>query len=107
MVTLGFLDQLSARLEVQAARFALLLELRGDHELRSPLTAEAPVRASLIIAAEKLLGAAGIAEPTAHAVDLVGVVDALLMYRIAGAGPVDAASVITAYLAGLPSMGRA
>src|SRR4051812_48287885 len=38
----GFLEQLAAREEVQAARFALLFELREDDELRRALTAEAP-----------------------------------------------------------------
>lgn len=102
----GFLNQLATREQVQAARFALLFELREDDELRRALTAEAPVRASLIAAAGELLRAAGIAEPSVHAVDLVGLVDALLMYRTARAGPVDAAAVLDAYLAGLPTVSR-
>jgi DNA-binding transcriptional regulator YbjK len=102
-VASGFLDRLAAREQVQAARFALLFELREDDELRRALTAEAPVRASLDEAAERLLRAAGVAAPAAHAVDLVGLVDALLMYRAARAAPVDAAGVLTAYLAGLPA----
>jgi DNA-binding transcriptional regulator YbjK len=105
-VAAGFLDQLAAREEVQAARFALLFELREDDDLRRGLTAEAPVRSSLLAAAEKLLRAADVVEPAAHAVDLVGVVDALLMYRAARAAPVDAAGVLTAYVAGLPTVSR-
>lgn len=99
----GFLIRLAAREEVQAARFALLFELREDEDLRHALTAEAPVRASLLGAAHGLLESAGIADPAAHAVDLVGLVDALLMYRAARAGPVDAAAVLDSYLLGLPS----
>lgn len=99
----GFLTRLAAREDVQAARFALLFELRGDEDLRRALTAEAPVRASLLRAAQALLESAGIADPGAHAVDLVGLVDALLMYEAARAAPMDAAQVLEAYLVGLPS----
>jgi DNA-binding transcriptional regulator YbjK len=106
-MALGFLDQLAAREPVQAARFALLFELREDDELRRGLTAEAPVRASLIAGAEQLLEAADIAEPASHATDLVGLVDALLMYRVARAAPLDAARVLGAYLAGLPTVAEA
>ncbi len=99
----GFLTRLAAREDVKAARFALLFELRGDEDLRRALTAEAPVRTSLLRAAQALLESAGIADPAAHAVDLVGLVDALLMYEAARAAPIDAAGVLDAYLAGLPS----
>jgi DNA-binding transcriptional regulator YbjK len=99
-----FLDRLATREQVQAARFGLLFELREDDELRRALTAEAPVRASLIAAAQELLEAADIAEPASHAVDLVGLVDALLMYRVARAAPVDAAGVLRAYVTGLPTV---
>ena len=102
----GFLARLATREQVQAARFALLFELREDDELRRALTAEAPVRASLLVAAERLLAAAHITQPAAHAVDLVALVDALLMYRTARAAPVDAAGVLNAYLAGLPAADR-
>lgn len=100
----GFLDRLAAREAVQAAPFALLFEPREDDELRPGLTAEAPVRRSLVAAAEKLLAAACVADPAAHAIDLVGLVDALLMYQTARAAPVDSAGVLGAYLAGLPDV---
>jgi AcrR family transcriptional regulator len=100
-VAVGFLDHLARREDAQAARFALLFELRGDDELRAALTVDAPVRKPLIVVAETLLRAAGIADPPQHATDLVGLVDALLMYRTARAAPVDAARVLDAYLAGL------
>jgi hypothetical protein len=60
----------------------------------------------LLQAAEALLESAGIADPVAHAVDLVGLVDALLMYEAARAAPLDAAAVLGAYLAGLPPRRR-
>ena len=97
----GFLDLLARRGDAQAARFALLFELRGDEELRASLTADAPVRQALIKAAEKILQAVGIAEASQHAPDLVGLVDALLMYRTAQAAPVNAARVLRAYISGL------
>jgi AcrR family transcriptional regulator len=99
----GFLDHLARREDAQAARFALLFDLRGDEELRASLTVDAPVRQSLIKAAEKVLHAVGIADPPRHATDFVGLVDALLMYRTAQAAPVDAARVLRAYISGLGS----
>jgi AcrR family transcriptional regulator len=101
-VAVGFLDHLARREDAQAARFALLFELRGDEELRAILTVDAPVRRPLIEAAEKVLQAVGIADPSQHATDFVGLVDALLMYRTAHAAPVDAARVLRAYISGLP-----
>jgi hypothetical protein len=80
----------------------VLFELRGDEELRAILTVDAPVREPLIKAAEKILHAVGIADPSRHATDLVGLVDALLMYRTAQAAPVNAARVLRAYISGLP-----
>lgn len=100
-VAVGFLDRLALREDAQAARFALLFELRDDDRLRSRLTVGAPVRARLNVAAQEVLTAAGIADAAAHASDLVGLVDALLMYRAAHAAPVDAQQVLGAYLRGL------
>lgn len=97
----AFLEGLAQRQEAQAARFALLFELRGDDELRAPLTAADPVRAALVDTARDVLAAIGVADLEEAAVDLVGLVDALLLYRTAAAGPVDASRVLTAYLAGL------
>lgn len=97
------LDHMARREDAQAARFALLFELREDGELRGALTAQAPVRAPLIDEAEKLLRAVGVADPAVHAPDLVGLIDALLMYRAARAAPIDAGRVLGAYFAGLPA----
>lgn len=100
-VVLDFLDHLARREDAQAARFALLFELRHDDQWRAMLTVEAPVRAPLVEQAQKLLEAVGIADAQQHAADLVGLLDALLMYRTAKAAPIDAARVIGAYFEGL------
>lgn len=105
-VVADFLDHLARRQEAQAARFALLFELRND-ELRALLTVDAPVREPLIGRAEQLLEAVGIANPPQHAPDLVGLVDALLMYRTAKAATVDTASIIGAYVHGLAGAANA
>jgi AcrR family transcriptional regulator len=97
----AFLDTLARHEDAQAARFALLFELRDDDELRALLTAEAPVRPALVAKAKELLHAAGVADPAQHAADLVGLGDALCMYRTARAAPVDAVDVLRAYLDGL------
>ncbi|MEZ3160985.1 hypothetical protein AB1K54_10635 [Microbacterium sp. BWT-B31] len=102
-VAAGVLDHMARREDAQAARFALMFELRDDDELRDTLTAHAPVRAPLTAEAEKLLRAIGVADPAAHAPDLVGLIDALLMYRTARAAPIDAARVLSAYFAGIPA----
>lgn len=101
----GFVDHLARREEAQATRFALLFELRDDDELRALLTADAPVRALLIEKATALLQATGMADPARHAPDLVGLLDALLMYRVARAAPMDNAAVLRAYFAGLAAGG--
>ncbi len=105
-VAVGLLDHMARREDAQAARFALMFELREDDEQRGALTAHAPVRAPLTAEAERLLRAIGIGDPTAHAPDLVGLIDALLMYRTARAAPIDAARVLGAYFAGLPASTR-
>jgi AcrR family transcriptional regulator len=97
----GFLERLAARREAQAARLAFLTELRDDPDLRVPLTAEAPVRTALVATAETLLRAVGVADAPEAAVDFVGLLDALLLYRTADVGPLDASRVLGAYVAGL------
>jgi DNA-binding transcriptional regulator YbjK len=97
----AFLDQLARREDAQAVRFALLFELRGDEELRAMLTESAPVRGRLIEAAQGVLEAIGVTEPTVHAADFVGLIDALLMYRTSGAARIHAPEVLGAYLRGL------
>ncbi len=102
-VAVGVLDHMARREDAQAARFALMFELRDDDELRHTLTDHAPVREPLTAEAERLLRAIDVADPAAHAPDLVGLIDALLMYRTAKAAPIDAARVLDAYFRGLPT----
>ncbi|WP_220033012.1 hypothetical protein [Curtobacterium sp. MCPF17_046] len=101
-IAAAFLEQLAARAEAQAARLALLLELRDDEELRAPLTGADPVRARLNEAARSLLGALRVAAPEHAAVNLVGLIDAMLLYHTAAVAPLDAVAVLTAYIAGIP-----
>ncbi len=100
-IVVGVLEHMARRADAQAARGALLFELRDDVELRELLTAEAPVRQPLTRLAERILLAAGVNQASAHAPDLVGLVDALLMYQAAKAAPVNARRVLRAYLEGL------
>lgn len=99
----GVLDHMAEREDAQAARFALMFELRDDDELREKLTARAPVRKPLTAEAERLLRAIDVADPAVHAPDLVGLIDALLMYRTARAAQIDTARVLDAYFRGLPT----
>lgn len=91
--------QMATRQATQAARFALMFEVRDDEELRQALTAEAPIRPQFTAAATRLLAALGIHDPDAGT-ELVALTDALQMYHAVHAAPVDIASVITNYLAG-------
>jgi DNA-binding transcriptional regulator YbjK len=103
-IAAGFLEQLAARSDAQAARLVLLVELRDDEELRAPLTAADPVRARLVDTAQSLLSAIGAVAPENAAVDLVGVIDAVLLYRIAAVAPLDPVAILTAYIAGIPRL---
>ena len=96
------LDNLSRRTDEQSARFALLFELRSDEELHASLTVDSPVRTLMTRGAESVLKLLGVENPSHHAPNLVGLIDALMMYRLAGAAPVDTKSVTHAYLDGLP-----
>lgn len=101
-VAATFLQALADRADAQAARLAILLELRGDDTLRAPLTDADPVRVALLSTAQDLLDRIGVADPAGSAVDLVGLVDALLLYRVAAIAPMDDRAVLGAYVAGLP-----
>lgn len=101
-IAAAFLEQLAARAEAQAARLALLLDLREDEELRAPLTGADPVRGRLNETARSLLNALRVDDPDRAAVDLVGLIDAMLLYRTAAVASLDPVSVLTAYIAGLP-----
>lgn len=105
-IAVGFLDRLAARRDAQAARFALLFELADDEALRATLTAADPVRSDLDAVAAGLLRAIDVVDAEVAAVDLVGLIDALLLYRTAAAGPVDAGRVLAAHVRGLPRTGR-
>ncbi|MEO7017383.1 MAG: hypothetical protein ABI130_13920 [Leifsonia sp.] len=100
----NFLNQLSGRPDAQAARFALLFELRSDEEIRRPLTAAAPVRRALDAAAAAVLDSLHVPDPHDRAPDFVALVDALLLYRTADVGRIDEHAVLTAYLRGLQTI---
>ncbi len=85
----------------QAARFALMFEVRDDDELRRELTVDAPVRSSFNEKAVKLLRALGATDPEGTAPEFVALVDAVLMYRAVEAAPIDPVGVVETYLTGL------
>ena len=87
--------------DAQAARFALMFEVRDDDELRRELTVDAPVRSSVAEKAVKLLRALGATDPEGTASEFVALVDAVLMYRAVEAAPIDPVGVVETYLTGL------
>ena len=84
----------------QAARFALMFEVRDDDELRRELTVDAPVRSSFNEKAVKLLRALGATDPEGTAPEFVALVDAVLMYRAVEAVPIDPVGGVETYLTG-------
>ena len=87
--------------DAQAARFALMFEVRDDDELRRELTVDAPVRSSFDEKAVKLLRTLGATDPEGTASEFVALVDAVLMYRAVEAAPIDPVGVVETYLTGL------
>jgi AcrR family transcriptional regulator len=96
------LEWMMRRPDEHAARFALLVEYRHDPNLLASLTTESPLRETLITAARSALGRLGVDDPDAHAPDLIGLLDSLLLQRVAGAAAVNTEAVLRAYLSGLP-----
>ena len=94
-------ERLILNSDAQAARFALMFEVRDDDELRRELTVDAPVRRSFDEKAVELLRALGAADPEGTAPEFVALVDAVLMYRAVDAAPIDPAGVVATYLTGL------
>lgn len=94
-------ERLILNSDAQAARFALMFEVRDDDELRRELTVDAPVRRSFDEKAVELLRALGAADPEGTAPEFVALVDAVLMYRAVDAAPIDPAGVVETYLTGL------
>ncbi|PID96062.1 MAG: TetR family transcriptional regulator [Actinomycetales bacterium] len=99
------LDATMKRADEHRARLVLLLECQHDPELSHTLATRPPVRESFTQAAKDLLRALGSASPEAHARDLVGLVDALVMQRIIRTAVVDEHAIIAAYLTGVLSAG--
>ena len=94
-------ERLILNSDAQAARFALMFEVRDDDELRRELTVDAPVRSSFDEKAVKLLRALGATDPEGTAPEFVALVDAVLMYRAVEAAPIDPVGVVETYLTGL------
>lgn len=101
VVAATFLDTIAERHAAQVARYLLLVELRDDDELRSTLTAADAVRQRLDAVGIALLRTVGVSDPEQRAPELVALVDALLLQRIADAAPLDVRSVLAAYLRGI------
>ncbi len=95
------LDAAMKRADGHRARLVLLLECQNDPELSEALATRPPARESYIQAATGVLQALGSTNPEAHARDLVGLVDALLMQRIIRTAAIDEHAIITAYLTGV------
>lgn len=101
-ITVEVLQRLGTHTAPHRARLALLLEL-DNASGRAELTAAAPIRIQLLQAAEQLLTALGVETPAAHRTDLVGLIDALLLYGSLDIAPVNPRQTLRSYLAGLLS----
>ena len=101
-------DRIVARDVDARARFALTVDLVHDPELHALITDRSPVRRQLLAGAEAVLRGLGVEAPADRAVDLVALTNGLMYDRLAGSGlrgpAADVASVLGAYLDGLPRM---
>jgi AcrR family transcriptional regulator len=105
-------DQLVAAFETTVARgvdtrarMALSIDTLHEPELHELLTTASPVRAKLLDEASRMLAGLGVPDPERRAVDFIGIMNGLLYDRLVGNGvrgvPVDAASVLRAWLVGV------
>ncbi len=94
------LDATMERVDEHRARLVLLLECQNDPELSETLAARPSARGSFSQAVTGVLHELGSSDPEAHARDLVGLLDALLMQRIIRTAAIDEHAIITAYLEG-------
>ena len=106
----ALIDQLALRPDDHRTRYALMVDLVNDPELRAWITTASPIRAGTLAAATDRLDRLGVPDPDRHAPGLVALIDGLLLDRVAGSGldPADrpdAATLIAAYLRGLSAAG--
>ncbi|MDO4259283.1 MAG: TetR family transcriptional regulator [Actinomycetaceae bacterium] len=100
-MVVALMETMAGRREAQAARFALMFEVRDDPELRAQLTSGAQVRLDLEALACDLLQAIGVRDADRAAPTFVATMDALLMYQAVEAAPIDMRDAVHAYLKGL------
>jgi len=92
-----------SRTEEHTARLLLLLECRNDAEIYAALSAFPTLHAVLVDGVRVLLERLGVDQPHAHAADLLGLIDAMIMQRvIRSAHPLNERTVLHVYLSGLP-----
>lgn len=96
------LDTIGEHPQEHRARLLLWLELHGDPELQAVLATRPESRRAFGITAASVLELLGVAHPEVHAPDLVGLLDALALQRVARTADLDEREVLTAYLSGLP-----
>ncbi|PJJ72966.1 DNA-binding transcriptional regulator YbjK [Diaminobutyricimonas aerilata] len=104
----ALLERIAARSDDQLARFALAVDLHSDRELHRFITNSSPIREQMLAGARAVVSAAGAPDVDEAARGLLVVVDGLLFDRLAGSGVdsghrADPATVIAAYLRGLPA----
>lgn len=96
------LDRIDTRPDDYRARLLLWLELESDPGLRDVLATQADARRAFRLTAASVLDLLDVANPEAHAGELVGLLDTLALQRVARTSPLDERAVLTAYLTGLP-----
>ncbi|MFT3877840.1 MAG: TetR family transcriptional regulator [Propioniciclava sp.] len=97
------LDATLRRADDHKARLILLLECDGDPDLRDSLSTRPQVRQGFVTTATQILAQLGVEDADARALDLIGLLDALLMQRIVRGASFDDGAVLRAYLRGLTS----
>lgn len=98
------LAKLRQRPDEHRARLLLWLELHGDPELQSVLATKPEDHRAFVLTATSVLELLEVADPQLHARNLVGLLDALALERVARTAVINEREVLTAYLEGLPRL---
>lgn len=100
-LVVGVLDRLLEDPDVQRARFAIMLEYEGDASVRDALLLTPQFLRASITHTTRIFVGLGIADPEAHTIEVLELLDALLLHRVVNDGRDSARAIMTHYYAGL------
>lgn len=96
----GLVERLAARRDEMRTRYALLLELGGESELRAKLTTDSTVHTVTRRITAAALAAAGLPASDEAVEELIALTDSLVFHRTVIHEPVVVRAILAAYLVG-------